>query len=142
MKLITIENNYWNYLWLKIFVENYYGDIWSKRMIWLIYSNIASYYYYRNNIWIGRWYELTTWLCKRPRQWGHIRWQLICSEGLCRQRDQRHVARETSDKPPERLAILKNFAARWFAAHRKKICGIMALPQKKYGHSSWLIRET
>ena len=52
-----------------------------------------------------------------------------------------HVVRETSDKPPERLAVLKDFAARWFAAHCKKIRGVMTLPQKKYGHSSWLTKR-
>ena len=62
-------------------------------------------------------------------------------EGLCRQRDQRHVARETSDKPPERPAVPKDMAARSFAAYRKQIRGIMILPQKKYGHSSWLTKR-
>ena len=45
-------------------------------------------------------------------------------------------ARETSDKPPTRPAVPKDFAGRWFTAHCKKIHDIMILPQKKYGHSS------
>ena len=40
--------------------------------------------------------ELTIRLCKRLRQWGHIRWQLIYPEKLYRQRDQRQTVRETS----------------------------------------------
>ena len=64
-----------------------------------------------------------------------------CPEGLCRQRDQRHVARETSDKPPERPVVPKDMAARWFAAYRKQIRGIMTLPQGKCGHSSWLTKK-
>ena len=64
-----------------------------------------------------------------------------CPEGLCRQRDQRHVARETSDKPPARPAVPKDMAARWFVAYRKQIRGIMTLPQGKYGHSSWLTKR-
>ena len=64
-----------------------------------------------------------------------------CPEGLCRQRDQRHVARETSDKSPERPAVPKDMAVRWFAAYRKQIRGIMILPQRKCGHSSWLTKR-
>ena len=64
-----------------------------------------------------------------------------CPESLCRQRDQRHVARETSDKPLERPAVPKDMAARSFAAYRKQIRGIMTLPQEKYDHSSWLTKR-
>ena len=52
-----------------------------------------------------------------------------------------YVARETSDKPPERPAVPKDFAARWFAAYRKHIRGVMILPREKYGHSSWLTKR-
>ena len=52
-----------------------------------------------------------------------------------------YVARETSDKPPARPAVPKDMAARWFAACRKQIRGIMTLPQEKCGHSSWLTKR-
>ena len=38
-----------------------------------------------------------------------------------------YVVREISDKPSERPAVSKDFVARWFAAHRKKIHGVMTL---------------
>ena len=47
-----------------------------------------------------------------------------------------YITSEIRDKPPARPAVLKDFTVRWFAAHRKMICGVMTLPQKKYDHSS------
>ena len=41
--------------------------------------------------------NLTIWLCKGPRQWGHICWQLIVLRV--------YVASETSDMSPERPVI-------------------------------------
>ena len=119
----------------------YYIDWFRYYMIICFIIEIRIWNMIDEELWYKKYYELITWLCKGPCQWGHIRWQLFVLR-VCRQRDQRHVARETSDKPPERPAVPKDMATRWFAAYRKQIRDIiMTLPQKKCGHSSWLTKR-
>ena len=111
----------------------HYIDWFRYYMIIYFIIEIRIWNMIYEELWYKKYYELTTWLCKGPCQWGHIRWQLIVLRV--------YVASETSDKLPERLAVPKDFAARWFVAHRKQIHGIMTLPQKKCGYSSWLTKK-
>ena len=46
-----------------------------------------------NNIWIGRQYEIDNLTVLRTPPMGAYTLAIDCPEGLCRQRDQRHVAR-------------------------------------------------
>ena len=104
---IIYWNNCWNYLWLKLIVEiiydwsyllnNYYDDVWSQRMTWLIWLEYHLFILFLKIIYeLEDDMNLTTWLCKGPRQWGHIRWQLIVLRV--------YVASETNDMSPERSA--------------------------------------
>ena len=75
----------------------HYIDWFRYYMIIYFIIKIRIWNMIYEELWYKKHYELTTWLCKGPCQWGHIRWQLICPEGSYRQRDQRQTAKETSD---------------------------------------------
>ena len=107
----------------------HYIDWFRYYMIICFIIEIRIWNIIYEELWYKKHYELTTWLCKEPRQWRHIRWQLTVLRI--------YVASKTSDmspdrpatKSPARSAVPKDLAARWFAAHRKQIRGIMTLPQ-------------
>ena len=127
-----IEDICWKLWWWYMIIKNDMID-WLGYYLFILFLKIIYE--------IGRQYEIDNLTVLRIPPMEIYTLAIDCPEGLCRQRDQRHVARETSDKPPARPAVPKDMAARWFAAYRKQIRGIMTLPQKKFGHSLWLTKR-
>ena len=74
----------------------HYIDWFRYYMIICFIIEIRIWNMIYEELWYKKHYELTTWLCKGPCQWGHIRWQLIVLRV--------YVASETSDMSPERPA--------------------------------------